>query len=671
MQYRKEIDGLRAIAVLPVILYHAGFTSFSGGFVGVDVFFVISGYLITSILFDEIRDGRFSIGRFYERRARRILPALFVVMLASVPFAYMWMLPTQLSDFAASLVTTALALSNLYFLSQIDYFAPDADLQPLLHTWSLAIEEQYYFFFPLVLLTIRNQRRKVLIVCLACMTLFSFAFAEWGWRTDPARNFFFTLSRFWEIGVGSLCAVLMAGKLRRSSDFLAGSGLTMILLSILTFDSGMPFPSAYTIVPVGGAALIILFAGERTWTTRLLSLPVLVGIGLLSYSAYLWHQPLFAFVRLRSFTEPDQYVMGASAAAALALGWVTWRFVEQPFRQRVAPVLPSRRMVFASSGASIVVIVAIGLVGYLGDGLGWRLDDGLRRYDPANIVRAWEQGECALLETDVITYPIVSCQHEDSKGRVDVLIAGDSHAAAVSEEIGYKLNALDIGNYRASYLGCLALPDLRPFGPLSARDCKGFNDKLYEYADAERIQTLVLIGRYQWYLTGTGFDNKEGGSEPGEPVWYDLLDQVDSRVDDPARPARVLAAYEDRIRHLAKRFNIVLVYPIPEAGWDVPSTGFRRTFLAGDAGPLGTSYEVYKERTRAVTTLFDQLVDEFPNIHAARVYEAFCSDETGRCVNEDAKEVYYSDDDHLSSAGAKVASPVIVEAIMSALAKSD
>jgi peptidoglycan/LPS O-acetylase OafA/YrhL len=252
MQYRREIDGLRAVAVLPVILFHAGFSVFSGGYVGVDVFFVISGYLITSVLITELEQGDFSIARFYERRARRILPALFVVMFACFPFAYMWMMTKQLEDFSASVVTVILSMSNIFFLSQVDYFASSAELQPLLHTWSLAIEEQYYFLFPLLLLALRRFRCRVAVIVVILLILLSFIFSEWAWRGNAERSFFFTLSRFWEIGAGTICAFMIVGRAQRSSNVLSALGLVLIVFAIFAYNDSTPFPSAYTLVPVVG-----------------------------------------------------------------------------------------------------------------------------------------------------------------------------------------------------------------------------------------------------------------------------------------------------------------------------------------------------------------------------------------------------------------------------------
>ncbi len=365
MNYRREIDGLRAVAVLPVILFHAGFHVFSGGYVGVDVFFVISGYLITSILISELEAGNFSITRFYERRARRILPALFVVMLACLPFAYLWMLPSQLRDFSQSLVAVVLFASNILFWREDGYFAAAAELKPLLHTWSLAVEEQYYLLFPVFLWLFWRFRRQRVLWTVVGLAALSLLLAEWGWRNAPSANFYLAPTRAWELLAGSICAFLMVGRPQRSSNVLSAAGLALILFSVFVYNEGTPFPSVYTLAPILGTALIILYAAQGTWTARLLSMPVFVGVGLISYSAYLWHQPLFAFARLRSLSEPGPTLMAGLAVAALLLAWATWRFVEQPFRNRTSPVLGRQKSVFLVSGAAIALFAAVGLAGHV------------------------------------------------------------------------------------------------------------------------------------------------------------------------------------------------------------------------------------------------------------------------------------------------------------------
>jgi peptidoglycan/LPS O-acetylase OafA/YrhL len=668
MKYRREIDGLRAVAILPVILFHAGFSVFSGGFVGVDVFFVISGYLIATIIITEIEQKNFSIARFYEKRARRILPALYFVMLTCFPFSFLWMSPSQFSDFSASLAATAAYFSNIYFLSQVDYFAADAELQPLLHTWSLAIEEQYYFLFPLMMLVMVRLKRRTITICIMCLMMISFLFAEWAWRENSARNFYFTLSRFWEISAGSICAFLTVGRPQRSSDALSMVGLLMIVFAIFTFSKATPFPSVYTLVPVVGAALVILFAAEKTWVARLLSLPVFVGIGLVSYSAYLWHQPLFAFARLRSITEPSHLIMAVLAVVAMLLAWVTWRYIEQPFRAHRSPALLSQTSVFWASGGIGLVFIAVGLAGHFGSGFAWRFDANVSRFIDASEDRADDACNFNLNAglKSTLRHPQEHCLSNLSENP-SVMLIGDSHMWALADGLRDALAAAEIENYFVSHTSCLPLNGFNIYGGAEISNYREFIEGSFEWATKNDVRTIVIAARFPLYLQGDRYNNGEGGVEPGLPGWVDLEEITDSRWDDKARHARVLAAYEDRILELTKRFNVVIIYPVPEAGWDVPSLGFKRALFQSDMTELTTSYFAYKERTRDVNALFDRLIERIPNAFGARVHEVLCSDTTGRCLNADGDGVYYYDDDHLSNAGARLVAPAIVQAIQDAL----
>ena len=296
LQYRPEIDGLRAVAVVPVILFHAGFTLFSGGFIGVDVFFVISGYLITSIILRELEAGTFTFASFYERRARR--------MLCCIPFAWMWMMPLELKGFAVSMASVVAFASNIIFWRQSGYFDTASELKPLLHTWSLAVEEQFYIIFPIALLLIWRFGRKASVLSIAAVAIGSLVLCEYASRYYPSFNFYWAITRAWELMAGALCAFQILKPKQTRDNTLAALGLTLIFVSIFWFDSSTRFPSVYALLPVVGACLIILFARMGTFTARLLSTKPLVAIGLISYSAYLWHQPLFAFARTRSFTAP-------------------------------------------------------------------------------------------------------------------------------------------------------------------------------------------------------------------------------------------------------------------------------------------------------------------------------------------------------------------------------
>lgn len=372
MKYRREIDGLRAVAVVPVILFHAGFKTFQGGYVGVDIFFVISGFLITSILLDELQPGNFSITTFYNRRAKRILPALFVVMLSCLPFAYFWMLPSQLADFSESLIAVLFFVSNILFWQESGYFSAAADLQPMLHTWSLAVEAQYYLIFPIFLLLLWRLGRDRAFGGVIALTAASFILSEWISRSEPSASFYLAPTRAWELLVGSICAFISVDHSRKPSNVLSAVGIILIVFAVFHFDEGTPYPSGYTIVPVTGAALIILYGSSGTWVWRFLSKAPVVGVGLISYSAYLWHQPLFAFARIRSLTEPTQALMAVLSIASIFLGWATWKFVEQPFRKRGDPRLGNRWTVFTLGGAAASAFIALGLSGHFGNGFSWR-----------------------------------------------------------------------------------------------------------------------------------------------------------------------------------------------------------------------------------------------------------------------------------------------------------
>lgn len=362
--YRPEIDGLRALAVLPVVLFHADVYAFSGGYVGVDVFFVISGYLITSLLLDELgRTGRISIIQFYERRARRLLPALAFVLLPTCVMAYLFLSPPLLKEFGINLVGVALFASNITLWQQGGYFAGPAEENPLLHTWSLAVEEQFYIVFPplLLLMWILGARYRGMAVCLGLLVLVSLLGSELGRRYAATANFYLLPTRAWELGFGAIVALAHVRNTRPKHTILVEglgfAGLALIVFAILWFDRGTPFPSLYTVVPVLGTALFIWSAQDGSIVARVLSIRPLVWVGLVSYSTYLWHQPLLAFARVSAHEEPSQWLLLLLAAGSVGLGWITWRFVERPFRNRA---FLAKRTVFAGS---LGVLLCCGAVG--------------------------------------------------------------------------------------------------------------------------------------------------------------------------------------------------------------------------------------------------------------------------------------------------------------------
>jgi peptidoglycan/LPS O-acetylase OafA/YrhL len=387
MRYRPEIDGLRAIAVAAVILFHAGFALFSGGFVGVDVFFVISGFLITSIIVEDLKTEQFSVIRFYERRARRILPALFTVMAACMPFAYGLLSPDDLKDFAQSLAAICLFASNVLFWGESGYFDTQAELKPLLHTWSLAVEEQFYVVFPLLLLAAWRLGWRFLLVLIGGIAALSFIASVDEVRHFPSAAFYLLPSRAWQLLVGALASFVadrwQPAATRRPLPGVAGEavgwgGMAMILLALFLFDERTPFPGLNAVLPTLGTAMVLLGSSDRTSVGRMLAWRPLVGLGLISYSAYLWHQPLFAFTKQALLAELPTDLAVVLCAVTIVLACLSWRYIEQPFRDRS---FISRGAVFAMSAAGMAVFVGLGFIGH-------RMSDRitqvrLRSVDPA------------------------------------------------------------------------------------------------------------------------------------------------------------------------------------------------------------------------------------------------------------------------------------------------
>ncbi len=346
IKYRPEIDGLRAVAVLAVVIYHAEFVLgghkvLPGGFLGVDVFFVISGFLITSLMMKELNStGRISIGDFYEKRARRLLPVLFVVMAATIPFAWKHLLPAQMVDFSSSLFFSLFFGSNFYWdFSLQKYGAESGTLKPLLHTWSLAVEEQYYIVYPLILLAIYRWFKANVIVLLTAGFLLSLQFSEWMTVRDSSFSFYMLPSRFWELLAGGLLANILHLHPQKDNDALLNRvmpifGLYLIVYSIVFFDfEEMKHPGFATLIPVVGTVLIIWFANEKDLVTRVLSSKGFVSLGLVSYSFYLWHYPVFSFARIKDDARSN-YDMLELLVASLVLAIISYFLIEKPFRNR-------------------------------------------------------------------------------------------------------------------------------------------------------------------------------------------------------------------------------------------------------------------------------------------------------------------------------------------------
>ncbi len=368
LKYRADIDGLRAISVFAVIFYHANFVYFeneifSGGFIGVDIFFVISGYLITSLILKDLYNNNFSIIDFYTRRIRRIIPVLLFVIIFFIPIAYIFFLPSSLIDFLYSVISTLIFSSNFYFHhTGLIYGGPDSSLKPLLHTWSLAVEEQFYIIFPIILILFRKILKKYILHIFILFFFASFISTQIISIKYPLYNFYFINVRIWEILAGSTIAYLNINSIKynnKYTNYLPILGMVLISLSIFLLYDEMSLPSIYSMPAVLGTCLIIYFANSESFLTRFLSLRILVFFGLISYSLYLWHFPLFAFYNYIFFENESFLVKILIIIFSLILSCLSYLFIEKPFRNKKKI---DNKKLFISLGISFLIILSSSLI---------------------------------------------------------------------------------------------------------------------------------------------------------------------------------------------------------------------------------------------------------------------------------------------------------------------
>ncbi len=495
--YRPDIDGLRAVAVLSVVLYHAGVPFLPGGFVGVDIFFVISGYLITRIIAREIAEDRFSILTFYERRTRRIFPALFAMLAASVVAASIIALPGEFEEFGDSLTAATFFVSNIYFWQTADYFGGPAHLKPLLHTWSLAVEEQFYIVFPLLLLALTRWARGHLIRILFTVTVLSFAASLWAVVAKPSAAFYLLPTRFWELMAGALLALGAVPAIfdRRWANAFAATGLVLIGCAVIFFSSATAFPGAAALLPVLGAALVI-HAGTTTQNTiaaRLLSVRPMVFVGLVSYSLYLWHWPVLAFSRMARGEMLSPASTALLVAVSFVLAVLSWRFVEMPFRER--RVVAARVPLFRAASAVMAAMLAIGVFANATNGWPQRHDGyappaiaGLERMNLATCFLKEDQPAAAWAGAD-------ACRHGDAS-KPGIFVWGDSFAAhlvpGLADELGYRFQTVQ---YTAG--GC---PPLLGVDIANRPHCRDFNDSALDEIARLRPRIVLVSARWELYV---------------------------------------------------------------------------------------------------------------------------------------------------------------------------
>ncbi len=488
IKYRPEIDGLRALAVLSVIGFHAGIYGFSGGYLGVDIFFAISGYLITAVILAEKHAGTFSLSDFYTRRARRILPALFMVLLVCLPFSWLWMVPEQLVEFSKTLLAVPLFASNVLFWRTAGYFGPAIETTPLLHTWSLGVEEQYYLLFPVFLLVLWERGRRRLLCATIAIVLASLVFSQWGSIYHPDFTFFLAPTRAWELLLGSILALIAFEKpvndyvSRYVAQILSLLGFVLIIISIAFYDEYIPTPSLYTFVPVFGAVLILGFAMKDTLVGKLLSQKFFVNIGLVSYSAYLWHQPVFAFARIYLLAPISPEFTIVLLVLISVLSFLTWRYVEMPFRN----ISFVSFFQFASfSFAFSLFFLSAGIIGFMCHGFENRFDL------PAGLVNSLKMHQDSCFDLDGNFSPCVLIK-SNNKEHIFFLL-GDSHVPALEPAFELASRRLGINGYAAAH-SCAPL-----LGEHQAMKCSEFQIQALKFSKINKIKNVFLVSRWSKY----------------------------------------------------------------------------------------------------------------------------------------------------------------------------
>jgi len=559
--YRNDIDGLRAIAILPILLLHCGVSQLRGGFVGVDIFFVISGYLITAILVRDIAKDRFSLLRFYRHRIVRILPALVVMLGITLIAGSVLLLPNALRDLGRSAAATSLFGSNIYFYATSDYFAAASDSKPLIHTWSLAVEEQFYLLYPLLLLALRRLDKQQLARVIGAIAAGSFAAGAWFAASDPAAGFYLLPARIWELALGALVALGAAPAIAaaRVRALLCWGALATIATSIVVIGSAWPFPVPFALPPALATAVLIAYGGAGA-TARILSLAPLRAIGLISYSAYLWHRPIIAFHQVNHGTQFAWTDTLLLIAASLGAATLSYLLVERPIRRRwrdgtsLRPHLLAASLIGGFVAAGLVIAAYAERIRALPAPLrtiaayqGWDATAAGRRQ--------FDTDRCFTLPTGRPFDPACLAYAPD---RRNILLMGDSHAAHFAQALRDALPHAHI--LQATAAGCRPL-----IVGKGLRGCRAVMRQAFEAIDPARLDTVILSALWldfeEQQLIDTITQLRQRGVRVlvlGPSVEYDndlplILVQAAQR-GDPALPDRMRRA--DRFatdRRLAPR----------------------------------------------------------------------------------------------------------------------
>ncbi len=641
LHYRPDIDGLRAVAVLAVLFYHGGVSFLSGGYVGVDVFFVISGYLITSIIVSEMQANAFRLIDFYERRVRRIYPALFV-MVACTLLAGAWLFDAD--NFAAlgkSAAAVTIFLSNVLFWSEAGYFDRASTLKPLLHAWSLSVEEQFYILFPVLMLLIARFGKSRFGRFLGLLWAVSFAWSVYEAVKNPSSAFYLMHFRAWELLTGSLLAlnVLPSRLNARFRNALALAGMTMILASIFLYHEGTPFPGLAALLPVAGSALTI-YSGtkESAAVHKALSLRPLVFIGKIFYSLYLWHWPLLVFLKYYWIVEPSAANLALWLLASFAISTFSWQWIEKPFRART---FLRRARLFALAGSVMTLSFTAGVVVSLQDGFPHRFPDALTVKQKTAIADLREV--CVGQEVQAFGEGVM-CRIGAPDQPPRFALWGDSHAAAFAPALDMAAAKAKVGGYLFALPACPPLGGIDRQGPRKGT-CYHYNQRVILFLRQHpEIDTIILSARWAISAKGKRYKTEQGPS-------VRLVDMQGKRSASNAALFKI--GLHRTVAVLAElNRNVVFVTGVPEVGYDVPSAFSIAMRTGRDLNDLiAPTRQDYLERNRAVLQALDMLKKDNLPFQIVDVSLALCDEE--RCHVVENNQPLYRDDDHLSLYGAR------------------
>ena len=683
INYRPEIDGLRAIAVFAVILYHANFILFDqdlfqGGFLGVDIFFVISGYLITSIILKEVTNSnQFSFKNFYVRRIRRILPALFFVMFISLIAGYFLLLPNSFVDFGKSIASAVFFSSNIYFhFTRNGYGLDETFLKPLVHTWSLSVEEQFYILFPIIFIIIFKFLKRYILLILSLGFLISLFLAEYYSKTHASFGFYQLPARGFELLTGSLLAYFELNEIGRNhklkpilNKICPSLGITLIICAFIFFNFKTTFhPSFITLIPVVGTGLIIWFSNKGELITDFLSNKFFVFFGLISYSLYLWHYPIFAFLRYIELFDNNILVKLCSVVITIIFSIFSYYLIEKPFRNK--KIVSSKKLFLSIMTSALILLISSFYI---------IKSEGIKKRFP-NII-----GDKLENEDGSLPY------NYTGKSKEKVLLLGDSHAGVLRYELNKELKKKSYSSY--AFKNCCGYFYLQNFNLIYKKtkdiDLDWANKQKIIYSEnnknindfLQKNESLTVILYQQWsaHLLDSQYSDKKEETNSLKYYFEPISNFTEKNSD-----SKLNLSHEEKIINikegikltinniLKKEHRLILVYPSPEMSFN-PLLKLLKNHLSiisklktrGDnveVSILSSSYDSYKKRNKMIFEILDSIQD--PKIYRVYPHKFFCNTVIpDRCVTNSKNHSFYIDDHHLSRSGSKY----IVEEIIKVL----